>query len=254
MFSLYESFGGQFYVGIFGQGLYILILDMRQFFYLIVKDGLFNGSILDIMGSGFIIWLVILGGVNSFQEVLFGECFVIIFRFDEQFVLGINFIYIVFLDSYGWIWFGMDGEGLSVFEDGKFYNYNIIDSIDIQAVYFIIEDKQGYIWFSIVWEGVFEYDGVCFCYLIFREGICDLVIISLIMVLDGNIVIVYFLGVDLLDFFIWYIIYYDEGIGVKGLEFNFNVVVVGSGRLVWLGMENRVFRYIVLEEFFSIYF
>ncbi|KGE85724.1 MAG: two-component regulator propeller domain-containing protein [Phaeodactylibacter xiamenensis] len=251
--SLYESPAGQLYAGTFGQGLYILTSDTRHPLHLTAKDGLSNGSILDITGSGSTIWLATLGGVNSFQEAPFGERPVITPRFDEQSALGTNFTYTVFPDSHGRIWFGTDGEGLSVLEDGKLHNYNTIDSIDIQAVYSITEDKQGHIWFSTAREGVFEYDGVRFRHLTLREGIRDLAITSLITAPDGNIVIVHPSGVDLLDPLTRHIIYYDEGIGVKGLEPNLNAVAAGSGRSVWLGMENRVLRYTALEEPLSIH-
>ncbi len=251
--SLYESLGGQLYAGTFGQGLYVLTSDTRQPLHLTAKDGLSNGSILDITGSGSTIWLATLGGVNSFQEAPFGERPVITPRFDEQSALGTNFTYTVFPDSHGRIWFGTDGEGLSVLEEGKLRNYNTIDSIDIQAVYSLTEDKQGHIWFSTAREGVFEYDGVRFRHLTLREGTRDLAITSLITAPDGNIVIVHPSGVDLLDPLTRHIIYYDEGIGVKGLEPNLNAVAAGSGRSVWLGMENRVLRYTALEEPLSIH-
>lgn len=251
--SLYESPGGQLYAGTFGQGLYILDSGTGAKIHVTASDGLSNGSILDITGRDGTIWLATLGGVNSFEEPPSGERPLITPRFDEQSALGTNFTYTVFPDSHGRIWFGTDGEGLSVLEGGILRNYNTIGSIDIQAVYSITEDKQGHIWFSTAREGVFEYDGDRFRQLTLREGIRDLAITSLITAPDGNLVIVHPSGVDLLDPVTRHIIYYDEGIGVKGLEPNLNAVAAGSGRSVWLGMENKIFRYTALEETLSIH-
>lgn len=251
--SLYESHSGQLYAGTFGQGLYMLDPDTGENLHLTASDGLSNGSILDIIGRDSTIWLATLGGVNSFEEPASGKRPEITPRFDEQSALGTNFTYTVFPDSHGRIWFGTDGEGLSVLEEGTLRNYNTIDSIDIQAVYSITEDKQGHVWFSTAKEGVFEYDGARFRHLTLREGIRDLAITSLITAPDGNIVIVHPSGVDLLDPITRHIIYYDEGIGVKGLEPNLNAVATGSGRSVWLGMENKILRYTALEEPLSIH-
>lgn len=43
--------------------------------------------------------------------------------FDYESVLGINFIYKVFVDWIGRIWFGIDGKGIFVLENGKLYSY-----------------------------------------------------------------------------------------------------------------------------------
>jgi ligand-binding sensor domain-containing protein len=251
--SLYESPRGCLYAGTFGRGLFrIDPVTGKQTNYT-EADGLSNGSVLDITAKDSTIWLATLGGVNSFQEVPLGERPVFSHRFDEQSALGTNFTYTVFPDSQGRIWFGTDGEGLSVLENGRLINYSAIDSIDILAVYSITEDKQGHIWFSTAKEGVFEYDGSKFRHLTLKEGIRDLAITSLIKAPDGNIIIVHPSGIDLLNPTTRHIIYYDQSIGVEGLEPNLNAVANGNNRSVWLGMGHHLYRYTALEEELSIH-
>lgn len=247
--SLHEGRDGHLYVGTFGNGLYCMDLKRGREKHLTAADGLVNGSVLDISEQGDTIWLATLGGVYSLRCGLerSGSISAVLQHFDQKSAVGTNFIYTVFPDSKGRVWFGTDGEGLSVLEDGKLRNYVQADSVPIQSVYSITEDQRGHIWFSTARQGVFVFDGEHFTQLSVKEGLRDQVVTSLITDTNGNVLIAHASGLDVLDPVSRHIIYFDEEAGLQGLDPNLNAVAKGQNRQLWLGWEDRLMRYTALD-------
>lgn len=248
--SLFESQSGTVWIGTFGNGLFCLDPETGQERHLTEADGLSNGSILAIDGKGPYIWLATLGGVTEF--ICHNDIFELdrtqVKRFDEASGLGTNFIYTVFLDSKGRAWFGTDGEGLSYIENGQIHNFSEADGVPLKAVYSITEDQRGHIWFSSGQEGVFEWDGQRFQHLSVKEGIRDMAITSLATDDNGNILIVHPSGIDILDPVTKHIIYYDNEIGLQGVEPNLNAICRGKDGAIWIGAQRRLIRYTALQE------
>ena len=71
------------------------------------------------------IWFATLGGVSKcvLNDSLFGSDISFV-SFSEQHGLGNNFIYKVLVDSRQRVWFATDGNGITLYKDGKFTNYS----------------------------------------------------------------------------------------------------------------------------------
>lgn len=252
--SLFEDQFNNIWIGTFGQGIYCFNPLSGRIRRLSEADGLTNGSVLSITGVEGHIWMATLGGVTAFDG---NENIMTVnnprFRnYNRESGLGSNFIYKAFIDSKGRTWFGTDGKGISVLSNGKITNYTKAGNTPVNSVYSITEDHRGHIWFSTAREGIFEFDGSSFNHLTIKEGLRNQAITSLATDAKGNILIVHASGVDLLNPVTKHLIYYDEEVGLKGIDPNLNAVGSDSQGNIWIGTQNQVFCYTALRESLSI--
>lgn len=258
--SLYEDKYQNLWIGTFGEGVYIFNKKSQQIRQLTEKDGLTNGSILSMDGINGHIWLATLGGVTEIdltENILYSKS-IQHRNFNQENGLGTNFIYKVFIDSQGRTWFGTDGKGISVLEDGKIKNYQtashrhidekVEKTVQLKAVYSITEDQQGHIWLSTAKEGIFEFNGEAFQHLTVKEGIRDLEITSLITDAKGNILILHPTGIDILAPQTHHLIYYDEEVGIQDIDPNLNAVCTDQHGNIWMGCQNGIIKYLPLNE------
>lgn len=249
--SLFEDQFQNLWIGTFGNGLFCYHPSSQQLKQFTEKDGLTNSSILSIDGVNGKVWLATLGGVTEIdsEENILLQNQLATKNYNLEGGLGTNFIYKVFVDSQGRTWFGTDGKGISVLENGTIINYTVAaDSLPIRAVYSITEDHRGHIWFSTAKEGLYEFDGKQFLPLGLEHGLRNLSISSLITDSKGNILIIHPSGIDLLDPKTRHLIYFDEAVGISDIDPHLNVVCQGTPGDIWIGARNGVMRYSVLYE------
>lgn len=253
--SLYEDPHGNIWAGAFDEGVTCLNPATGRVRRIGLADGLANGSVLSIDGTADRVWLATLGGVTEFElaaDPLEGGPLPH-HSFDQESGLGTNFVYKVFADSKNRVWFGTDGQGISVLENGRIANYPKAEGVALQAVYSITEDRAGRIWLSTAKEGIFSFDGESFRRLAFKEGLRDLAITGLATDYKGNILIVHPSGVDLLDPETGHLIYFDEAVGIEDFEPNLNAVCKGQNGQIWIADQDGLIQYTPLQEFQSIH-
>lgn len=153
--ALWESpIDGNIWAGTFDNGVFVVNPDGKIIRQLTTKNGLQDNNVLSIAGDQRRVWLATFGGVTT-VDLQTQLCT----RLDE---IGNGYVYKVFLDSKGRVWFGTDGAGLIVFENGQFRPFKEVNGKSLKTIYSIAEDRRGQIWFTTDKDGLFRLDGAHF--------------------------------------------------------------------------------------------
>jgi ligand-binding sensor domain-containing protein len=201
--SLYQDVFDNIWIGSMGLGIYVLNPSSGKYRNINENLLLKNTSILSITGSGNTICA---GGLEG-TAVLFeltekNKNISSVYNFTNYNNIpniGNNYIYCVFKDSRGRVWFGTDGKGLTVMENDKFKLYTAKDGLKDDHILSFTEDRKGNIWFSTEYEGIYCFDGQHFKNYTHSNGISSLKISSIKTDIAGNIVIACENGLDVLN-------------------------------------------------------
>ena len=248
--SLYEDDYSNLWVGTFGDGVYLIEPVEGRQRHLSKVEGLLNGSILSIDGSGEKVWLASLGGVV--ETALKGNPFNSQITFNKVEGLKTDFIYQVLADGADRAWFGTDGEGLSLLDNGQITTFRSIvtsggDSVDLRTVYSITRSDNGHLWLSTARAGLFEFDGTDFHrHQLVADG-PGTEFTSLATNAEGGLLMAHANGVAVLDPVAdRYANYTSEEVGMKSFIPNLNTIT-SDGQNTWIGGENGLLRHRVLE-------
>lgn len=248
--SLYEDKKGDIWVGTFGQGVILFDPETAQKRRLNEKSGLPNGSILSIDGTADLIWLATLGGVvelNGAEDPM-GTSDFKIKQLDHESALGTNFIYKVFVDQKGRTWFGTDGKGISVLENGQLSSYQEAGLDAIRSVYSITEDNYGRIWFSTLRNGIYSFDGQDFEHFGKDQGLRNLSVKGLVKDKNGQILVLHARGIDRLNPRTGQINHFGKEVGIGDMDPNLNTYAVDHRGDIWIGANNRIIKYAALSD------
>jgi hypothetical protein len=211
------------------------------------KQGLKNANVIAINGRENKIWLATLGGIiycecieNPLHPGVYTTRF---FDFQGENGPGNVFVYSVFIDSRGRVWFGTDGRGLTMYDHGKFYNYPSIDKDRGKIVYSITEDRFGNIWFSTLNHGLYMYNGHEFKNFAIAQGIRDLNIFGLSIDNSGEVAVVHQRGIDLVNPLTFEVNYIGQESGIENLDCNLNAVSRDENGNTWIGTQRGLMRY-----------
>ncbi|MDO9254916.1 MAG: two-component regulator propeller domain-containing protein [Bacteroidales bacterium] len=243
--SLYEDDRGYIWAGTFGSGLYCIDPKSKRIKLFSEPDGLSNGNILSISGKGNQLWLATLGGAyfcnmagDPFAE---GSKHVFINYGEKQFP-GNNYIYSVFIDSRDRVWFGTDGNGITMLGKGRFTSFDKAQGLKSNVVYSIAEDSDGHIWFSTANAGIYRYDGKSLKNFSLENGLSDLHITGLLADKRHHLLIVHNNGVDIMDTRTNAFLYLSKGVGISALNPDLNVCTIEGNETAWLGTQNGLIR------------
>ena len=199
--ALYQDRNNHIWIGTMGKGIFILDETSGEY-RKINEDPVFeNGSVLSITGKGNEIFISSLEGAAHFSIPSDPSIHAPIHykEFAGLNSIGTNYIYNIFQDSKGRIWFASDGKYISVLEKNKFINYNESNGIKDKVIYSITEDIKGNIWFSTHSDGIYKFDGKNFNNYSINDGLSDIDISAVKADHQGNILIVYKKGIDILN-------------------------------------------------------
>ncbi len=241
--SLYEDSFGYIWMGTFDYGVFRYDPITREWQNFSERDGLVNSNVLSIDGQGNEIWFATLGGVSKcvISDSLFNRN-IKFTGYTEQNGLGNNFIYKVFVDSKNRVWFGTDGKGITIYEDGKFTNFSEAQGLKSKVIYSITEDKKGMIWLSSSGEVIYRYNGKSFRNLAVSQGLGDLNVTSLATDNKGNIIIVHKKGIDVLNPDNFYLQSYGSEMGIEVIDPDVNVVDADSYGNIWIGTTQGMIK------------
>ncbi|MCC6411034.1 MAG: histidine kinase [Saprospiraceae bacterium] len=242
--SLWEAPNGLLWVGTFGKGVFVLDGNGRVKHRITEGPMLNNGSILSIAGNQQLVWLATLGGVTAFDP----ESFLRSTISDQQ--TTNNYVYKVLADSKGRFWFGTDGNGLSVWENGVFKQYTEAAGQPLKTIYCIAEDKNGHLWFSTDKTGLFRFDGKTFRHYTRREHLHSTAITGLAVDGNGQVIIAYEDGFDALNPATDHVAFYNSSAGAPSADINLNAMFTDAQGHVWMGGSNGLIRAAAFQETF----
>ncbi len=253
--SLYEDRFGNIWIGTYDDGAYCYQPQNQSIRHISEQSGLTTSNVISIAGLNDKLWLATFGGVTSITlegnplkggRMLFKNL-------NRESGLGANFIYKSFVDSKGRTWFGSDGKGISVLENGKITNYTHAGDVRLRSVYSIVEDHRGHIWLSTDKEGIFEFDGRNFHRLSLKEGLRNITIMGMATNKAGDLLIIHASGIDVLDPETKHLIYYDDEVGISKSEPNLNALCTDERDNIWMAFGNQIISYYALEDTLAIH-
>ncbi len=192
---LYQDADQNLWIGTMGMGIYILNTATNAVQHMNELPGNESMSILSITGRNNNIWISSLQGIYhttlkkpfAFQNLT------------ELSGIGINYIYHIYEDSKGRVWFATDGKGLAMLHDNRFTHFGEKEGLTGKVIYSVAEDKQGIIWCAALQKGLFKYNGKTFTNFGTEKGIPDLDISSLDTDNKGNLFCISRSGYFLVD-------------------------------------------------------
>lgn len=246
--ALWESpADGNIWAGTFESGVFIVSPDGRVLRRLTERNGLVNDNVLSIDGEANRVWLATLGGVAVMDLSEAGRTE----TFSRQDELGTGYVYKVFFDSRKRLWFCTDGKGLSVMENGNIRHFQEAAGVALKTIYSITEDRQGDIWFSTDKDGLFCFDGRNFRRFTTDNHLHSLAIIGLAADGNGQIIIAYEDGFDLLNpERTEHVNFCNAAIGAPTAEVNLNALCRDAQGNVWIGTRQGIVRVAAFGEKF----
>jgi len=245
--SIHEDESGYIWLGTFDNGLFRLEPHSGVVKRYSISEGLRNANVISINGTGNNLWLATLGGItlcekpNDLLEEAKGNYKFI--NFSDKEGPGSSFVYCVFIDKKGRVWFGTDGKGITVYENGKFTNYSTFDNLKGKIVYSIVEDPLGNIWFSTLNHGVYKFDGKDFKNFGLASGLKELNISGLANDRYGNIVVIHQRGIDIINPSTYEWEYTGKEVGIENLDCDLNAVTTDYKNNIWIGSQHGLIRF-----------
>lgn len=240
--ALWESpADGNIWAGTFDHGVYVIGPTGHILRRLTTADGLADNNVLSIAGDEHRVFLATFGGVTA-VDIRTGHCA----RLDA---LGKGYVYAVFRDRRGRIWFGTDGKGLVVLENERFRHFTLADGRPLKTVYSIAEDRAGHIWFSTDKDGLFRYDGEKFHHYGTESRLHSRSGTGLATDGNGQLLIAYDDGLDILNpDRPGHVTFCDPAIGAPAAEVNLNALCRDAQGNVWLGARQGILRVAAYDE------
>ena len=200
--GLYQDINHNIWIGTMGKGILLLNPQTGQYRSLTENPLLLNASILSITGRNNTVCAGGLEGVAMIFNIaeknkIIAEKYSFT-NYNDIENVGNNYIYNIYKDSRGRIWFGTDGKGITVLENGKLTTFNKQNGLKDDHIYSFTEDDAGNIWFNTEGAGIYMYNGKTFKNYTAADGISDLKITAIKAGPLGNIFLINKKGIDML--------------------------------------------------------
>ena len=145
-----------------------------------------------------------------------------------------------FKDSKGNLWFGTNGNGVSMYNGKSFITFSSGFGLIHNYIHNITEDREGNIWFG-TYGGVSKYDGVHFFNYTTEDGLIDNDVHEILEDSGGNLWFATIKGISRYEKAAQQFINYDNSSGLKN-TFMDDILEIGNGD-IWFSGKGGVYRY-----------
>jgi ligand-binding sensor domain-containing protein len=201
--GIYQDKYHNLWISTMGEGIFVLDPVTGRYRNIIENPLLKKASVLSITGNSNTVCVGGLEGVATIFELSDANQSITspykFTNYDNIPNVGNNYIHSVFKDSKGRIWFGTDGKGITVLQNGAFSHYDKKSGLRDEHIYAFTEDPKGGIWFNTKDAGIYCYNGISFKNYSTAQGISDLKINTLKTDRSGNIIVINETGIDILN-------------------------------------------------------
>ncbi len=159
-------------------------------------------------------------------------------QFTTEDGLSDDIVNAIIQDKKGDLWFGTDN-GLTKFNGEVFTRYSANEGFDVGDIIDLTLDHSGNIWIATRGSGVFRFDGIEFIQYTTSEGLSSDVNWSIVEDHNHHIWATSEKGLN--EFIpkspdgMYKIIYYQQGDGLKGIDFLTNSICLDHKNQLWLG-------------------
>jgi len=234
--SLYTDEKGYVWAGLYGEGVLRIEPETGTVDYF--QKQLANGNVLNITGKGDTLWLATLGGatriIDDGNHVRFDN-------FGRTEGLVSDYIYQVFIDSQGRVWFATDGKGVGMLDKKGFHHLE--KGLASKVVYGFAEDKNHVIWVNAQGEGLFRFSKDKFEPMDTETPLREKNVNCVSSDRLGNLVIMHDLGIDIYDAARKKVRYYGDEVGIHDKRPNLNALATDRSGRVYVGTDKGIVRY-----------
>jgi ligand-binding sensor domain-containing protein len=249
--ALYQDRFGKIWIGTMGEGAFRLDPETGKWRNIIENDVIRNGHILSITGKGNDIWI---SGLNGTTHCFLTEAnnpvgSKLEFKnFSDSSGIGSSYVYDIFIDSRGRVWFATDGAGLIMMEQGGTHRFSEKEGLKSNVIYSVTEDSFGNIWLASWNQGLYRFDGHQFSNYSAAEGLSDPSVTACTTTPDGKLIAVTKKGIDVLDIRTGKFTNYGRESGILPIQSNLNAIAIDSNHNVWIGTDAGIIEYKSREE------
>lgn len=242
--SIYKDWENNIWIGTMGKGLVLLNpitgFSTRIFDSFLTKQA----NIIHITGLKNIIWISALEGVVKAEFKNKGYTYT---DYTDTAGIGNKYVYDIFTDSKGRTWFGTDGNGIYLLENGKFSNLKIMSGYLGNVVYEIHEDAKGNIWYATFDKGVVHFDGKTFTSYTAENGLSDASVSGLVK-LGIYIAILHKNSIDIINCFNNRFITLDKTKNVSSINTDLNAYASNSINTFYFAGNDGIYEFMLPEN------
>ncbi|WP_462253648.1 sensor histidine kinase [Ferruginibacter sp.] len=245
--GLYQDMFHNIWISVMGEGIFVLNPITGSYRNINENPLLKKASVLSITGTGNTICAGGLEGVATIFELTESNKNITAnynyTNYNDIPNIGNNYIHSVYKDKMGRLWFGTDGKGVTVLQNGKFINFNKSNGLKDDHIYSFTEDAKGNIWFNTKDAGIYCYNGTAFKNYSLTDGKSDLKITSIKTDKLGNIIIVNEKGIDILNSATGSVTYLNNAQGIPDVNTAIESVATDSSGNILLSTSGGIVVY-----------
>lgn len=189
---MYTHAGNGLWIGTFGEGLWHYSNGGLQE----VNDieSLKDGNILSVTTYDHRLWVASLNGVDELD--VDGDHMRLKKHHNKANGVGSDYVYQLYNDKKGKLWFATDGAGVTMYDGSKFHRWDSSSGMTSRVVYSVAVDSYGDVWAGTPDKGVFRYDGKKWHQLTTDNGLQDMSVSSIITNKTGQVLVITQKGID----------------------------------------------------------